>query len=157
MTSTSTERANSFSADQMLHDLADRIELTDLVSRLGYWLDDKRWDEASSILTEDVSVSTSSGSTNGIAAVTNQARKGHDVAATLHVITNVLIDLAGDEATIRANLIVTFVDDRNDQPTRRTLGERYHFSARRTPAGWRLSAIEAIPIWTTGRVPTTPA
>jgi len=153
MTSTSTERANSSSADQKLRDLTDRIELTDLVSRLGYWLDDKRWDEANSLLTEDISVKTSGGSTNGIAAATDQARKGHDVVTTHHVITNVLIELAGDEAAIRANLIVTFIDARPDQPTRRTLGEKYQFSARRTPAGWRLSGIEATRVWIIGPVP----
>jgi hypothetical protein len=148
MESMNTERANSSSANQELRDLADRIELTDLVSRLGLWLDEKRFDDANSILTEDVWVRTSTGSVEGIAAATDQARRSHDFPATHHVITNVLVDLAADNATIHANLIVTFVLD-HQTPSHRTLGERYQFSARRTTAGWRLSGIEATRVWTT--------
>jgi SnoaL-like domain len=36
-----------------LQELIDRGEIAELVSRLGLWLDEKRFDEARSILTED--------------------------------------------------------------------------------------------------------
>ena len=87
-----------------LQELIDRTEIIELVSRLGVWLDEKRFDEARSILTEDATVTTPGGSVAGVDRVAAQARRNH-VVPTQHVITNVLIDLDGDRATVGANLI----------------------------------------------------
>jgi SnoaL-like domain len=46
-------------SQRRLQELTDRSEITELVSRLGLWLDEKRWDEARSILTEDATARTS--------------------------------------------------------------------------------------------------
>src|SRR5215467_11652666 len=93
----------------LLQDLTDRQAITDLVSRLGLWLDEGRFDEAPSILTDDVAVSTPGGQASGIERVIAQARRNHQFDALQHVISNVLIDLDGDRADIRANLVATFV------------------------------------------------
>jgi 3-phenylpropionate/cinnamic acid dioxygenase small subunit len=132
--------------------LIDRQEITDLVSRLGLWLDDKRFDEAPRVFTRDVAVQTPGGVSAGISAVAEQARRNHADDRTHHVITNVLVDLdAGepDRATVRANLLVTFVPDAAAPASRRTLGERYRFAARRTPEGWRLAEVRVEPVWDT--------
>jgi 3-phenylpropionate/cinnamic acid dioxygenase small subunit len=125
-----------------LQELIDRQAITDLVARLGVMLDDKRFEDAPAILTEDVAVETQGGSSRGIEAVTTQARRNHEVP-TQHVITNVLVDLDGDRATARANLVATFVH----ADSRRVLGERYGFEAARTPEGWRLSSVRVTPVW----------
>ena len=127
-------------------ELADRQAIADLVSRLGAWLDDKRFDEAASVLTEDVTVATPGGTAEGIERVVAQARRNHEGYETQHVITNVLVDIDGDRAAARANLTVTFAS----ASSHFTMGERYRFAAARTPAGWRLSRIEVAPIWRTG-------
>ena len=119
----------------------DRQDITDLISRLGRWLDDKRFDDARSVLTEDVTVSTPGGQAEGIERVIAQAGRNHQVP-TQHLITNVLVDLDGDTATATANLLVTFAGETLDQQ-----GERYAFGASRTPDGWRLSRVEVTPIW----------
>ena len=126
----------------LLHDLNDRREITDLVSRLGLWLDEGRFDEAPSILTDDVAVSTPGGHAEGIERVIAQARRNHQHDALQHVISNVLIDLDGDRADVRANLVATFVGSRIEQH-----GERYRFEAARTRDGWRLSRVEVKPVW----------
>ena len=137
--------------------MSDRDSLIDLVSRLGLWLDEKRFDEAGSIFTDDVSVSTLGGSAEGIEAVAEQARRNHSVDRTQHVITNVLIDLDGDRATVGGNLMVTFVERADTPGTHFQLGERYRFKAARTPQGWRLSRVEVRPVWTSGERPPAPA
>jgi len=126
-----------------MNSLADHLEITDLVSRLGRWLDRVGDDAPDRILAPDVSVRTPGGQAEGLDRVVAQAQRNHDVEATQHVITDVLVDLADDRADVSANLTVTFVDGGSV----RTLGERYRFVAARTDAGWRLARIEVDPVW----------
>ncbi len=122
-----------------LQQLSDRQAVTDLVSRLGLWLDgETTLEQAGAILHEDIAVSTPGGQAHGIDNVVAQARRNHEVP-TQHVITNVLVDLDGDRATAGANLIVTFPDS--------SQGERYAFEAANGRDGWRLTKIEVAPIW----------
>jgi SnoaL-like domain len=131
----------------LLKDLTDRQAVTDLVSRLALWLDERRSEDPHDILTEDVTVATAGGSAQGIDRVAEQARRTHDVEGLQHVITNVLIDLDGDRASVRANLIVTFVPSADARQAHTMRGERYRFEAVRTGVGWRLSRVEVDPIW----------
>jgi SnoaL-like domain len=127
----------------LLNDLTDHREISDLVSRLGLWLDEGRFDEAPSILTDDVAVSTPGGQAQGIERVIAQARRNHQYDGLQHVISNVLIDLDGDRAAVRANLVASFVNGGSVEQH----GERYRFEAVRTAEGWRLSRVEVEPIW----------
>ena len=129
--------------------LTDREAITDLVSELGLWLDEKRFEDARAVLADDVMVDTPGGRSQGIDAVVEQARRNHEAHDTHHVITNVLVDVDvdGDRATVRANLTATFAA-RADTPSF-VVGERYRFEAARLPAGWRLSRIRVVPVWRT--------
>ena len=135
-----------------LADLADRNEITDLVSRLGVVLDEGRFDEMPSILTEDATASTPGGSVEGIEAVIAQARRNHPPHEQRyqHMIANVLIDRDGDRAHVRANLIAHFAPGGTVTEPTFTLGEVYRFDARRTPAGWRFSRVATEPVWAIG-------
>jgi hypothetical protein len=135
-----------------LQAIADRHAIADLISGLGLWLDEKRFDEARSILSEDVTVDSPAGSTQGIDRVADQARRNHDVdTTTQHVITNILIELAGDEATASANVVATFVERAGAAPY--SLGARYRLGAVREPEGWRLSRVQVTPAWSRGSRP----
>ncbi|MGP4022979.1 nuclear transport factor 2 family protein [Actinomadura sp. 3N407] len=120
----------------------DRQELTELVGRLGLWLDEKQFDEGRAVFTEDAEVHTPGGVAEGVDALAAQARRHHTVP-TQHFITNPLIDVDGDRATIGANLLVVFAHEGGP----RLLGERYELEAARTEAGWRISRVQARPIW----------
>jgi hypothetical protein len=121
----------------MTRQLIDRMDITDLVSRLGLWLDgETTLEQARTILAEDVAISTPGGEQRGIARAVEQARRNHAVE-TQHVIANVLVELDGDAATAGANAIITFPDQ--------VRHERYAFEARREPAGWRLTKIATRP------------
>jgi hypothetical protein len=117
--------------------LADRAELTDLVTRLGNWLDAGATGDPAALFASGVRVSTPGGDSEGVDAIVAQAQRNHEVP-TLHVITNVLSDVDGDTATVRANMIATFADSETE--VRRT-GGTYAFDAVRTPTGWRFASI----------------
>ena len=126
--------------------LTDRADLAELVSRLGRWLDDAASADPADLLAEDVTVATPGGQSTGRDAVVAQALRTHAHLPTQHAITDVLADVEGDEATVSANLIATFVRPDGLE----TLGERYAFTARRTADGWRLRSIAVQPIWRRG-------
>jgi hypothetical protein len=125
-----------------LEQLSDRAELTDLVARLASWLDTGARADAADVLTGDVTATTPGGRAEGREAVVAQARAAHAVP-TLHQITNVLVDLDGDEAAIGAAVSATFAGDG-------ATGGRYELAARRTTAGWRLTAVGMKPVYRRG-------
>jgi hypothetical protein len=129
-----------------MQELIDRQEIADLISRLGQMLDQKSFDNATSVLTEDIVVATSGGESRGLARVIDQAERNHR-GVTQHVITNILIDLHGDRAEAGANLIATFWPDPRRPDGTFAVRDRYRFEAIRTDAGWRLDRIEAGPQW----------
>jgi hypothetical protein len=93
-----------------LEQLSDRAELTDLVARLARWLDTGARTDAVDVLADDVTATTPGGRAEGREAVVAQARAAHAVP-TLHQITNVLVDLDGDEAAIGAAVTATFAPE----------------------------------------------
>ena len=134
--------------ERQVTELVARNAITELVYRLGVALDDGRFYDLRSIFTEDSTASTPGGSVEGIDALIAQASRNHSrERRNHHVITNVLVDLDGERADVRANLVVTFA---RDAVPYFTLGEVYRFDARRTPDGWRLSRVESTRVWTTG-------
>ena len=138
----------------------DRADVTDLVYRLGICLDEGRFDELQHLVTEDARVRTPGGRAEGRGALVAQAQRNHPPDQRFqHVITNVLVDLNGDRATVRANLVVdtTIAGEApagGPAPPRRcAVGEVYHFEVLRTPGGWRLSRVETVPVWLSGSLP----
>ena len=140
--------------ETLLAELIGRNEITNLVYRLGACLDDRRFDDMRSLLVEAATVRTPGGAAEGREAVIAQARRNHKPdEPTQHVITNPMVELDGDRAKVRANLVVNFAapaqrDESLPAPPRKyTLGEIYHFDVVRTPEGWRFSSIETNPVW----------
>ncbi len=143
-----------------LQQLQDRAEITDLVYRLGACLDESHFDEMHELLTEDATVTTPGGRSEGRAGVVAQARRNHPADQHFqHVTTNVLLGLDGDAAEVRANLVVTITPAGPGpsgvpaQPPLCTIGEVYSFGLVRTAKGWRFSRIKTVPLWVTGTVP----
>ena len=127
-----------------LRELADRSELAELVARHSLWLDELRYDESEQLFTDDVVVKSLRGEATGIEALVQIARKGHDTyARTLHNKSNLVIEVDGDNATVRANDIAILV--RHDM-TEEIAAAVHYYRAQRTPKGWRFTHLEVAPL-----------
>lgn len=127
----------------LVRELADRAEITELIARSGLWLDEQRWDETGRIFTDDVFAKTPGGEAKGLTALAESARTAHaGYEHTHHAFSNIVIDLDGDTASVRSlsNVVFALGDG-----TLTYLTARYRHQARRTEDGWRFSALEIIP------------
>jgi hypothetical protein len=141
-------------------ELLNQRDITDLVYRLGVCLDEGRFDELRSLFVEHASARTPGGTAEGREALIAQASRNHAPDQRIqHVITNVLVDADSEQASVRANLVVSFASATGTDesplppPVQFTLGEVYRFDAVRTLDGWRLSRVETIPVWMSGTRP----
>ncbi|MEV6239007.1 nuclear transport factor 2 family protein [Lentzea sp. NPDC051838] len=126
----------------------DRIEITELFSRLNLLLDDKRWDEVHTVFTTDISVySPRNGEIHGLDDLVDFMCKA-EVAEehTQHVTTDVVVDVDGSRAAASANSVVHFF--REGEAPHRTSGLRLDCTAVRTETGRRLSESRTTLRWT---------
>jgi hypothetical protein len=136
-----------------VQELTDRQDLCDLVNRLGMTLDEQRMEDLGDVYTEDV-VFGETAEQRGLDALIRSGRDAHGVfEVTQHIITNVLIELDGDRASIRANLIAAAVPRAEEPSVHFDLGGVYRFDAVRTAVGWRLCGFSVEPVWTLGDDP----
>jgi len=132
------------STETLIRQLADRAELTDLVNRHSLWIDEARYDESDRLFTEDVVVESLRGQAVGIEALVGLARKGHDnYVRTSHNKSNLVIEIDGDTATVRAHDIAVFVLDENTEAFAAAV---HHYTARRTEDGWRFNHLGITPV-----------
>jgi 3-phenylpropionate/cinnamic acid dioxygenase small subunit len=127
--------------------IADRIEIADLFTRFARLLDEKRWEDADTVFTDDVAVhSPRSGEIRGIDKVVGLMRQTEvEGEHTQHVTTDLLVDVNGDRAAASANSLVYFY--RDGQAPHLTSGLRLACTAVRTPAGWRLRESRTMLAW----------
>ncbi|BCK54799.1 nuclear transport factor 2 family protein [Nocardia wallacei] len=131
------------SIDALIRDLADRAELTELVARHSLWVDEG-FADTGLLFTEDVVVTSVRGEAHGIEALTALARKGHDAyARTLHSKCNVVIEIDGDTATLRAHDLAVYVIDAETEAVAAAI---HRYRARRSASGWRFDRLEVSPV-----------
>jgi hypothetical protein len=136
------------SAETLIRELADRAELADMVARHSLWIDERRYDETGRLFTEDVVVKSPRGEARGIEALHGLVRKGHDTyRRTLHNKCNLVIEVNGETATVRAHDIAVFVID---DKTEAVAAGFHRYAARRTEDGWRFDRLEITPVALTG-------
>ncbi|MEV0033604.1 nuclear transport factor 2 family protein [Nocardia sp. NPDC050793] len=136
-----------------VRELLDHNHITALVDRIGHTLDEGAFEDFREIYTADASATTPGGTAQGVDAMIAQAGRNHSADQRIqHFISNVIIDLQGDTAAVRANMIATFtpvVAATLTEP-KYTLGGIYEFDAVRTSQGWRLSRVQTTPHWAIG-------
>ena len=128
----------------LLRELADRAELADLVARHSLWIDEGRYDRTDELFTDDVVVTTARGEVRGVEALVEAARTRHaSYAGTLHSKANVVVDLDGARASVRANDVAVYL---LDDATEAVAAAIHRYGARRTERGWRFDRLEVTPV-----------
>jgi hypothetical protein len=126
--------------------LQDRAEISDLISRLGVCLDEHRADEMRALFIESASVRTRTGVATGRDAVVGHAMRNHGGFERLqHTTANLLIQLDGDRAGVRANMIVGAV--RTGLRPHFLFGAVYNYELVRTDEGWRFAGLSMRQVW----------
>ena len=127
--------------------LADRLELERAVWSLGRCLDERDFDGLRELFTADATVTTAA-TANGHDALVEQARRRHSRDDGIqHIITNLITDVDGDQATGRANLLVSFARTGPGDPAPYLIGEVYRFAFLRTSRGWRMTSMTSTRTW----------
>jgi hypothetical protein len=135
-----------------VQELTDRLEITDLVTRLGHWLDGRGGDP-STIYDRDIVARSPRGEFRGfdevLAFVTRDDPSGDRYQ---HFHADVLVRLSGDRAEVTANQLVQFFQP--GEAPHRTSGLRLRYEAIRRPDGWRIAVADIELAWLIGTFPT---
>jgi hypothetical protein len=154
------QNAGPADLDRKVSDLYDRITIVDLITRLGVTLDEKRFGNLASLFTEDVAVRFGFPGSEPIDNIQSLAERGRRsqgrFARAHHIFTDHLIELSGDKAKVRANLLGFHVHRAEEPAAHFDIGERYRFEMIRTTDGWRISHMTTEPVWTAGESPSPP-
>jgi SnoaL-like domain len=133
--------------------ITDQLELERTVWSLGRCLDERDFDGLRQLFTEDATVTTAA-TASGHDALVEQARRRHSRDdGVQHIITNLITDVAGDQATGRANLLVSFARTGPADPAPLLIGEVYRFAFQRTPQGWRITRLTSTRTWSLNQPP----
>lgn len=125
----------------------DTAEITRLVTRLGAALDEHDFQTLPQLFTPDATATTPGGTAVGRDNVITQATRNHtDFPNLQHIVSGVLVDLDGDKADVRANLVGYFGRADNPEPVRQ-IGGIYRFGAVRTADGWRFNSLTVRQVW----------
>jgi hypothetical protein len=138
-----------------LQGLLDRDRIMTLMNRYLATIDDAsgldvEW--AESIFSEDVRVEHRGFTLEGIEdlAVGNRfVRDGWD--RTFHISTNAQVELDGDRAHLRAQLLAIHVHPKSTPPEPYIIANVFEADALRTLDGWRFRALTLRPVWSSGQ------
>lgn len=142
-------------------ELVDRAAITDIVTRMGWCLDRRDWDGLKALFTEQVYTDYTDlwggepqeATVDELLATDRQGswrRTMDGLEATQHLITSVLVDIDGDNASATANVIgVHRLVNPHGSPLW-TVGGTYDFQLVRTAEGWRIRAITQRITWVEG-------
>nr|AXL06043.1 nuclear transport factor 2 family protein [uncultured bacterium] len=132
----------------------DRGDITQLIYRFYACMDEGRFDDLRSVFSEKVTAPTPDGSVvEGPDAVIAQASRAHSPEErSQHLVHNVLVEVDGDKADVRADVIAILSE--GDAPEGRlapepgyTVSMRMRYEVVRAPHGWCVSSIKGDLVW----------
>ena len=139
-----------------LQQIADRIEIDDLLTRYAAALDSKDWDLFSTCFTPDAAIDyTAAGGIKGTLPEVRSwlAEVMPRFPMTQHLVTNRSVQLDGDSATCRSYLFNPMGAQGGEEMVLFFEGGYYRDRLRRTPDGWRIIERIEEPTYSTRRNP----
>lgn len=137
-----------------LQEIADRIEIHELLARYGHTLDERDWDGFRALFTRDARLDFTAfggpaGDVETMIAFLQPVLAA--AAATHHMATNIAVDLTGDRADVRSTALVPMAFGQPDGGTFINFsGLWYRDHLVRTPEGWRIHQRVQKKSWTFG-------
>ena len=129
-------------------ELADRLTLTELVTRLTRSIDLKRFDTLAGLYGPDAVLHTPVGAIEGPEAIADFARRGHEqYEQTQHLVSGTTVDADDEEAAVVADVVAVFVPLASDPGTNIQLGSRYELALTRSGNGWSIARHTITPVW----------
>ncbi|MEU0544362.1 nuclear transport factor 2 family protein [Nocardia sp. NPDC005978] len=130
-----------------LQALADRLEVSDIITKLFVWCDQGRWAElADSVLAEQVFFDSGFGgdaeTRTAASIVDDWAQALGPLDAVHHQAGNHLVEITGDTAVAHADAIAVHLKNDAAQGKTRWFVGSYVLGLRRSPAGWRIDRFE---------------
>jgi SnoaL-like domain len=146
-----------------LQEVADRLEIIEVCTRLHWCVDHRDWDGLDDLLADQVSFPTPAElAAEGFDPARYRRSRAEVKAAypgllagliTQHLIAGHQVELDGDRAVCRAHSINIHVPENPDSADSRGLvahGNEYRFELARTPAGWRIDGRQTWIRWRSG-------
>ena len=140
-------------------DIADRLEIEDVLTRYAWSIDGGEFDGLDQVFTPDAFVDyTSAG---GIKGNYPEIKKWLSTVlphfpAYQHFVTNKDIRIEGDTATSRAGFYNPMAQAKEGGLSFFFVGGEYHDKLVRTPDGWRIKERIEKTVWADGDVPAAP-
>ena len=126
-----------------LQEISDRLEIQELLVRYSHSVDTRDWDAFEKVFTPDATIDyTEFGGPRGDVASTRAFLETTmpRFASFQHLITNVVVEIDGDEARARTGCINPMVVERPDGEQHVFFcGLWYRDRLQRTPDGWRIA------------------
>ncbi len=137
----------------------DKLEVSDLINKYFQLIDEKDFtlDTIQSLFADDAKlIRPNSEVTTGPAEIAlSNSKSFARFRATQHLPSGIVVDIRGDEATARVNVLAVHLwadgfGDPNSLERYFEGGVVINVSARRTQLGWRLTSMQGRNIWRTG-------
>jgi hypothetical protein len=130
-----------------LDELADRMELRDLVTRYSGIPDDRNYALVDEVFTQDAELVGPGFSFSGREKIRVGMQAIEQYSATLHCVHNHSVELAGDAARGETYCIANHLHEVDGVPYKLDWGVRYADQYRRDSGGWRISRRELRVVW----------
>jgi hypothetical protein len=130
-----------------------RTEIVEATTRMAVLTDGRRWDELPGVFAPNVRLDYSAllgGAPFELAAgdVASMWAKALGPLTTQHLVTNHLVDIAGDTATVTASFQATHVSTPGTTPW--VVGGDYRYELAHVDGRWLIGAVTLTPRWETG-------
>lgn len=118
----------------------DHAEIHDLLARYAWGLDARDFALVARCFAPDARATYGGQELEGVDAIVRYVRAVERFRATTHVMTNIVIDLAGDRASVRSQAIAYLVSSESEPDAVRIRGIRYDDEMARIEGRWVITA-----------------